>query len=149
MQNFGVWGMKREGDKGRQGDKSKIKTESTQPILFLSKLRASIQRTSPVDILLSSCYVVVNIYIYIYIYIYKGLRILSRYCSCQDSETPSVDIDKLLSKNFFLWIQCPKIVYMFIYIYIYIYRERERERELCYLQQLNLLYINIYIYIYI
>ena len=46
---------------------------------------------------------------------YKGLRILSRYCSCQDSEfwsameTSSVDIDKLLSKNFFLWIQCPKI----------------------------------------
>ena len=39
---------------------------------------------------------------------YKGLRILSRYCSCQDSEfrsameTSSVDIDKLLSKNFFL-----------------------------------------------
>ena len=38
------------------------------------------------------------IYIYIYIYIYKGLRILSRYCSCQDSEfrsameTSSVDI---------------------------------------------------------
>ena len=37
---------------------------------------------------------------------YKGLRILSRYCSCQDSEFPSamgtssVDIDKLLSKNF-------------------------------------------------
>ena len=24
-------------------------------------------------------------------------------------ETSSVDIDKLLSKNFFLWIQCPKI----------------------------------------
>ena len=46
---------------------------------------------------------------------YKGLRILSRYCSCQDSEfwsaieTSSVDIDKLQSKNFFLWIQCPKI----------------------------------------
>ena len=46
---------------------------------------------------------------------YKGLRILSRYYSCQDSEfrsameTSSVDIDKLLSKNFFLWIQCPKI----------------------------------------
>ena len=46
---------------------------------------------------------------------YKGLRILSRYCSCQDSEfrsaleTSSVDIDKLLSKNFFLWIQCPQI----------------------------------------
>ena len=46
---------------------------------------------------------------------FKGLRILSRYCSCQDSEfqslmeTSSVDIDKLLSKNFFLWIQCPKI----------------------------------------
>ena len=45
---------------------------------------------------------------------YKGLRILSRYCSCQDSEfrsaleTSSVDIDKLLSKNFFLSIQCPK-----------------------------------------
>ena len=44
---------------------------------------------------------------------YKGLRILSRYFSCQDSEfrsamgTSSVDIDKLLSKNFFLWIQCP------------------------------------------
>ena len=43
---------------------------------------------------------------------YKGLRILTRYCSCQDSEfrsaleTSSVDIDKLLSKNFFLWIQC-------------------------------------------
>ena len=40
---------------------------------------------------------------------------VSRYCSCQDSEfrsameTSSVDIDKLLSKNFFLWIQCPKI----------------------------------------
>ena len=55
------------------------------------------------------------IYIYIYIYIYKGLRILSRYCSCQDSEfrsameTSSVYIDKLLSKNFFLWIQCPKM----------------------------------------
>ena len=54
-------------------------------------------------------------YIYIYIYIYKGLRILSRYYSCQDSEfrsameTSSVDIDKLLSKNFFLWIQCPKM----------------------------------------
>ena len=43
-----------------------------------------------------------HIYIYIYIYIYKGLRILSR-------KKPSVDIDKLLSKNFFLWIQCPKI----------------------------------------
>ena len=52
-----------------------------------------------------------SLYIYIYIYIniiYKGLRILSRYCSCQDSEfrsameTSSVDIDKLLSKNFFL-----------------------------------------------
>ena len=48
-------------------------------------------------------------------YIYKGLTILSRYCSCQDlefrsaMETSSVDIDKLLSKNFFLWIQCPKI----------------------------------------
>ena len=47
--------------------------------------------------------------------IYKGLRILSRYCSCQDSEfrsaleTSSADIDKLLSKNFFLWIQCPNI----------------------------------------
>ena len=46
---------------------------------------------------------------------YKGLRILSRYCSCQDSEfrsameTSSVDIDKLLSKNFFLWIKCPNI----------------------------------------
>ena len=26
------------------------------------------------------------VYIYIYIYIYKGLRILSRYCPCQDSE---------------------------------------------------------------
>ena len=46
------------------------------------------------------------IYTYIYniIYIYKGLRILSRYCSCQDSEfrsameTSSVDKDKLLSK---------------------------------------------------
>ena len=24
-------------------------------------------------------------------------------------ETSSVDIDKLLSKNFFLWLQCPKI----------------------------------------
>ena len=24
-------------------------------------------------------------------------------------ETSSVDIDKLISKNFFLWIQCPKI----------------------------------------
>ena len=24
-------------------------------------------------------------------------------------ETSSVDIDKLLSKNFYLWIQCPKI----------------------------------------
>ena len=51
---------------------------------------------------------------YTYI-IYKGLRILTRYCSCQDSEfrsaleTSSVDIDKLLSKNFFLWIQCPQI----------------------------------------
>ena len=51
----------------------------------------------------------IYIYIYLYIYIYKGLRILSRYCSCQDSEfrsamgTLSVDIDKLLSKNFFLW----------------------------------------------
>ena len=60
-------------------------------------------------------YIYVYIYIYIYIYIYKGLRILSRYYSCQDSEfrsameTSSVDIDKLLSKNFFLWIQCPKI----------------------------------------
>ena len=58
---------------------------------------------------------IVELYIYIYIYIYKGLRILSRYCSCQDSEfrsameTSSVDIDKLLSKNLFLWIQCPKI----------------------------------------
>ena len=37
---------------------------------------------------------------------YKGLRILNRYCSCQDSEfrsaleTSSVDIDKLLSKHF-------------------------------------------------
>ena len=36
---------------------------------------------------------------------YKGLRILSRYCSCQDSEfrsaleTSSVDMDKLLGKN--------------------------------------------------
>ena len=46
---------------------------------------------------------------------YKSLRILSRYCSCQDSEfrsaieTSSVDKDKLLSKNFFLWIHCPKI----------------------------------------
>ena len=57
------------------------------------------------------------IYIYITIYMlqYKGLRILSRYCSCQDSEfrsaleTSSVDINKLLSKNFFLWMQCPKI----------------------------------------
>ena len=53
----------------------------------------SVERATPVDI-------------------YKGLRILSRYCSCQDSEfrsaleTSSVDIDKLLSKNFFLWIQC-------------------------------------------
>ena len=52
---------------------------------------------------------------HIYIYIYKGLRIISRYYSCQDSEfrsaleTSSVDIDKLQSKNFFLWIQCPKI----------------------------------------
>ena len=51
----------------------------------------------------------------IYLSMYKGLRILSRYYSCQDSEfrsameTSSVDIDKLLSKNFFLWIQCPKI----------------------------------------
>ena len=54
----------------------------------------------------------VCIYIIIYIFIYKGLRTLSRYCSCQDSEfrfameTSSVDIDKLLfpmdtmSKNF-------------------------------------------------
>ena len=56
-----------------------------------------------------------EIYLSIYLSIYKGLRILSRYCSCQDSEfrsameTSSVDIDKLLSKNFFLWIQCPKI----------------------------------------
>ena len=47
--------------------------------------------------------------------IYKGLTILSRYFSCQDSEfrsamgTSSVDIEKLLGKNFFLWIQCPKI----------------------------------------
>ena len=46
---------------------------------------------------------------------YKGLRILNHYCSCQDlefrsaMETSSVDIDKLLSKNFSLWIQCPKI----------------------------------------
>ena len=37
--------------------------------------------------------------LYIHKYIYKGLRILSRYCSCQDSEfqsameTSSVDID--------------------------------------------------------
>ena len=69
--------------------------------------------------------------------------------------TSLVDIDKSLSKNFFLWIQCPKIslllfkdgadlrmesfsckqsphtlLYIYnIYIYIYIYREREIERE--------------------
>ena len=51
----------------------------------------------------------------LFLYIYICLRILSRYCSCQDSEfrsaieTSSVDIHKLLSKNFFLWIQCQKI----------------------------------------
>ena len=62
------------------------------------------------------CVCVLNFYsICLSHYIYIGLRILSRYCSCQDSElrsameTSSIDIDKLLSKNFFLWIQCPKI----------------------------------------
>ena len=79
-------------------------------MILLSKFGVSDQRPSSVD---NGLLVLLYIYIYIYIYIYKGLRILNRYCSCQDSEfrspkeTSSVDIDKLLSKNFFLWIQCP------------------------------------------